>query len=61
MAAGESAIRQAVQWIDDRLADDASVDRVTLVDEAARRFDLTPLDTDFLYRHLTERKKAQPS
>jgi len=26
-------------------------------DEAARRFDLSPLDTDFLFRHLAERAK----
>jgi hypothetical protein len=56
MAAGEAPIRQAVKWIDDRLADDPTLDRVKLVDEASRRFDLTPLDTDFLFRHLAERK-----
>jgi hypothetical protein len=28
---------------------------VKLVDEASRRFDLTPLDADFLFRHLAER------
>jgi hypothetical protein len=26
-----------------------------LVDEASRRFDLSPLDADFLMRHLAER------
>ena len=56
MAAGEAPIKQAVKWLDDQLADNANADRVKLVDEASRRFDLTPLDTDFLYRHLAERK-----
>jgi len=28
------------------------------VDEASRRFDLTPLDEDFLLRHLAERPKG---
>ncbi|PYN93264.1 MAG: hypothetical protein DMD91_30460 [Candidatus Rokuibacteriota bacterium] len=56
MAAGEAPIKQAVKWIDDRLADDPHADRLRLVDEASRRFDLSPLDTDFLYRHLAERK-----
>lgn len=57
MAAGEAPIKQAVKWIDDQLQDDPKADRVKLVDEAARRFDLSPLDTDFLYRHLAERRK----
>lgn len=58
MAAGEAPIRQAVKWIDDQLRDNPSADRVKLVDDASRRFDLTPLDTDFLFRHLAERAKA---
>ncbi|MBI2202805.1 MAG: hypothetical protein HYU41_02970 [Candidatus Rokubacteria bacterium] len=58
MAAGEAPIKQAVKWLDDQLADNPNADRVKLIDEASRRFDLTPLDTDFLYRHLAERKKG---
>jgi hypothetical protein len=58
MAAGEAPIKQAVKWIDDRLADEPGADRLRLVDEAARRFDLSPLDTDFLMRHLAERKQT---
>ena len=54
--AGEAPIKQAVKWIEDQLADNPGADRTTLVDEASRRFDLTPLDADFLYRHLAERK-----
>ncbi len=60
MAAGEAPIKQAVKWLDERLEADPRADRVRLVDEAARRFDLTPLDADFLYRHLAE-KRARPS
>ena len=56
--AGEAPIKQAVKWIDDQLADHPATDRVKLVDEAARRFDLSPLDTDFLFRHLAERGRA---
>jgi hypothetical protein len=58
MAAGEAPIKQAVTWIDERLQDEPNADRLKLVDEAARRFDLSPIDTDFLLRHLAERKKA---
>lgn len=56
MAAGEAPIKQAVNWLDERLAAEPGADRVKLIDEAARRFDLTPLDAEFLYRHLAERK-----
>ena len=55
--AGEAPITLAVKWLDDRLVDRPDADRLKLVDEAARRFDLTPLDTEFLYRHLAQRKK----
>ena len=57
MAAGEAPVKQAVKWIDDQLVDRPGTDRVQLVDEAARRFDLSPLDTDFLFRHLAQRLK----
>jgi hypothetical protein len=55
MAAGEAPIKEAVRWIDDQLRDTPAADRVKLVDEASRRFDLSPLDADFLFRHLAER------
>ncbi len=57
MAAGVAPIKQAVKWIDDQLLDQPGMDRVKLVDEAARRFDLSPLDPDFLFRHLAERTR----
>ncbi|MBM3219519.1 MAG: hypothetical protein FJZ38_12725 [Candidatus Rokubacteria bacterium] len=59
MAAGEAPIKQAVKWIDDQLIDRPDADRVKLVDEASRRFDLSPLDTDFLFRHLAERARKK--
>ncbi|HLC41832.1 MAG TPA: hypothetical protein VJO34_09435 [Methylomirabilota bacterium] len=55
MAAGEAPIKQAVKWIDEQLQDDPKADRLKLVDEASRRFDLNPLDADFLLRHLANR------
>jgi hypothetical protein len=59
VSAGEAPVKQAVQWIDDQLVDDPKADRVRLVDEASRRFDLSPLDTDFLFRHLAARGKTR--
>jgi len=53
--AGEAPIKQAVAWMDDRLRDEPGADRLRLVDDAARRFDLSPLDAEFLLRHLAAR------
>jgi hypothetical protein len=58
MAGGEAPIKQAIKWIDEQLRDQPEADRMKLVDEAGRRFDLTPLDADFLIRHLAERKTS---
>ncbi len=58
MAQGEAPIKQAITWIDEQLHDRPGADRAKLVDEASRRFDLTPLDEDFLLRHLAERPKG---
>jgi hypothetical protein len=59
MALGEAPIKQATKWIDEKLHEQPGADRVKLVDEAGRRFDLTPLDQDFLLRHLAERPKPK--
>jgi hypothetical protein len=56
--AGEGAIKQAVRWLDEQLRDRPGVDRLTLVEEASRRYDLSPADSDFLFRHLAERAKG---
>ena len=52
MSAGEAPIKQALTWIDEKLRDDPRADRAKLIDEAGRRFDLTPLQSDFLLREL---------
>jgi hypothetical protein len=51
---GEANVRRALRWILDRLADDPSAKRSQLLDEASKQFDLTPIETDFLYRQLTQ-------
>jgi hypothetical protein len=55
MSAGEAPVKQAVKWLDDQLRDNPQADRAKLVDEASRRFDLSPLDADFLFRQLAAR------
>lgn len=59
MAAGEAPVKQAVTWIEEQLGENPRADRVKLVDEASRRFDLSPLDSDFLFRHLAQRLKRE--
>ena len=61
MAAGESPVKQAVAWIDEQLREHPGTDRVKLVEHASRRFDLSPLDEDFLVRHLAQRPKVKPA
>ena len=58
MAAGESPVKQAVAWIDEQLREHPGTNRVKLVEQASQRFDLSPLDEDFLVRHLAQRPKG---
>ena len=58
MSAGESPIKQAMKWIGEQFQDNPKADRMKLIDEAGRRFDLTPLDSEFLLRNLSERKPS---
>ena len=53
MAAGEAPVKAAIKWLEAQLRDRPGADRVTLLDEAARRFDLSPLEEDVLRRHFT--------
>ena len=61
MSLGEPNVKRALDWILQRLADDPHAKRGGLVEEAAREFDLSPLDEDFLLRHLSEGAQAQAS
>lgn len=55
MGLGEPNVKRALQWVLERLAEDPTARRAQLIDEAARRFDLSPLQQEFLYRQLIER------
>jgi hypothetical protein len=61
MSLGEPHVKRALDWILDNLRDDPTAKRSALIDQASRQFDLTPLESDFLYRHLTEVLKQTPS
>jgi hypothetical protein len=44
---GES-LRRALRWLDERAKEPGPADRAKLLEEAAARFDLTPLEEEFL-------------
>ncbi len=47
MPQGES-LRRALRWLDERAREEPGREKAKLVSEAASRFDLTPLEEDFL-------------
>jgi hypothetical protein len=47
-------IRSALRWLAERRQADPAAARMKLIEEAALRFDLTPLETDFLARSWKE-------
>ncbi|HCF61917.1 MAG TPA: hypothetical protein DFS52_28460 [Myxococcales bacterium] len=51
LPAGES-LRRAVLWISDRRRDSPQEKLAKVIDEACLRFDLSPLESDWLWRNL---------
>ncbi|HET9596697.1 MAG TPA: hypothetical protein VFP65_14000 [Anaeromyxobacteraceae bacterium] len=51
---GGESIRSALKWLSERRQEDPAVPRMKLIEEAALRFDLTPLEADFLARSWKE-------
>jgi hypothetical protein len=47
----EVGLKRALEWIGETRRDNPSARLGMLIDEAARKFDLSPAQTDFLYRH----------
>jgi len=45
---GGDSIRSALKWLSERRQYEPDAPRMKLIDEAALRFDLTPLEVDFL-------------
>jgi hypothetical protein len=51
------AIRRALRWISDQRAADPGLKLSKAIDEASQRFDLSPLEADFLLQALLAAKK----
>jgi len=47
-------LRQAVRWISEQPKRDAQT-----IEEASRRFDLSPIDEDFLLRHFLDQNREE--
>ena len=58
MAVGEAPFKAAIKWIDEELRAHPDADRLRLVDEAGRRFDLTPANVEFLLEQFASRKPS---
>ncbi len=50
----EVGLTKAIQWIGERRQEDPKAPMSTLIDEASRRFELSPIQEDFLYRHFAK-------
>jgi hypothetical protein len=54
----EIGVKKAIQWISERRKESPSTGLALLVEEACRKFDLSPVQADFLYRHFTKTETA---
>ncbi len=60
MSLGQPHVKRALEWILERLSEEPHASRSELIDQAAREFDLTPLESEFLYRQLVETTRGRP-
>ena len=50
----EVGLKKAIEWISQSRQDNLEKDLSALIDDACRKFDLSPRQADFLYRHFTQ-------
>jgi hypothetical protein len=50
----EIGVKRAIEWISHKRQENPKVSLSILVEEACRKFDLSPLQADFLYRHFVQ-------
>jgi hypothetical protein len=55
----EQGLKEAIKWINGELQDKPKANVGLLIDQASRQFNLSPLQTDFLYREY-HRKGNRP-
>jgi len=59
MSLGEPNVKRALEWILAQLDEKPGATRSKLIAQAAREFDLTPLEEDFLQRQLVDELKKK--
>jgi hypothetical protein len=59
MSLGEPNVKRALEWILAQLDEKPGATRSKLIDQAAREFDLTPLEEEFLQRQLVDELKKK--
>lgn len=47
----EAGLKRALEWVSDHRRANPNTRLGAVIEEACRKFDLTPVQTDFLYRH----------
>jgi hypothetical protein len=57
VAPDSTSLRKAIQWISEQKRLEPQRKLMELVNEAAVKFDLSPKDSDFLFRHFSEEQK----
>ncbi|HTU02273.1 MAG TPA: hypothetical protein VMG58_10675 [Candidatus Sulfotelmatobacter sp.] len=55
----EVGLKKAVQWISDERRREPAAGLGKLIEEACRKFDLSPVQCDFLYRHFVQSATKQ--
>jgi hypothetical protein len=50
----EAGLKRAIEWISRRRQEEPAARLATLVEDACQRYDLSPLQADFLFRHFTQ-------
>ena len=50
-------LRRAVKWVSEEREYNPEKEVKTIVQEACMKFDLSPIDADFLLRHLLEKEQ----
>ena len=54
-------LEKAIVWIKSQVDIDPSLTKAKLIDEASQRYDLTPLEGDYLWKNFQLNKEAKKS
>jgi hypothetical protein len=58
MKADAETLAKALDWVNTRLREEPGLGKLKAVEEAAMKFDLGPLDEEWLVRQVSEREVA---